>query len=162
MQSAVYMLKFVKTQGIASHRGKLYSFIVSRLAAHSALMYQSARFWIKDTCSYHCVMKSVPMVKIGAVVRLTSLPFRLLSVPFISIPPNRGGSNLQSYCALSSSVPSHLSDILKDWDRMKIYQLFGWKRAMYLGISHFIFGAYAITSFFYSKIRSRPPFVSIF
>lgn len=35
--------------------------------------------------SYHCVIKSVPMVKIGAEVRLTSVPFRLLSVPFISI-----------------------------------------------------------------------------
>jgi len=68
-------------------------------------------------------MKSVPMVKIGAEVRLTSVPFRLLSVPFISIPPNRGGSNLQSYCALSSSVPSHLSDILEDRDRIEIYQM---------------------------------------
>lgn len=81
---------------------KLQLAFIRSLAFHSIQMLIYP-FWIKDTCAYHCVIKSVPMVKIGAEVRLTSVPFRLLSVPFISIPPNRGGSNLQSHCSLSSS-----------------------------------------------------------
>ena len=97
----------------------IYSFAHGRFRSYVPI----CSFWIKDPRSYHCVMKSVPMVKIGAEVRLTSVPFRLLSVPFISIPPNRGGSNLQSYCAFSSSIPSHLSDILKDRNKIKILNI---------------------------------------
>lgn len=47
-------------------------------------------------------------MKTGEEVRLVSVPFRLLSVPFSSIPPgkNHGGSNLRSHWHLHFNTQS--------------------------------------------------------
>lgn len=105
----VYILKFTKPKRPLTLRKVTF---IRSLVLHSTRMLIYP-FWIKNTCAYHCVIKSVPMVKIGAEVRLTSVPFRLLSVPFISIPFKPRWQQLQSHCALSSLIPSHLSDILE-------------------------------------------------
>lgn len=130
--NVICMLNCVKTQEITSDIAESYNIV-----SHSYIPRLYANpFWIKDTRAYHCVMKSVPIVKIGAEVRLTSVPFRLFSVPFISIPPNRGGSNLRSYCALFSLILSHLSNILKSSRRYYHSNIDKTVIYLYIQISH--------------------------